>query len=416
MDRIEKRRLLTALHGSLLKAGGPVALTDLVAAVQLASPLTVKDPRGAVRRALAGGLHAIPVDGGRWVLLESALEGAVFRCTPHAAEIQLGRLHIAARFSPFLPQYPAPATVLRLVDAAVGLETSAGIDNSPACAVDLAVWYRARGFSAGDSIIVSVSYEDAVMFRLSHEPVSRRDPALAVRTRAFADAALGLLMGWGREETPLTALVQGVLVRHEDMLFAPPEDYRDLFARDGRFRLLEGGVVSQVDYRRPIDYLYLFPKWGRGSFQALNPGYVTLLESGEDEHSEPSGHWLGLISAEVMALDLTGRRATLRVHADSSAGAFHSDVELALRARAPLARSLLATLRRRFRLLVAGQAPAGHGRGGGAVVSIENEASAVREMTGFLRSLAEAAEAPAGAAATQPLGRARLEFSGPPVS
>lgn len=416
MDRVERRRLLAALHGLLLEARGPVPLTELVAGVQGASPLPVKDPRGAVRRALGGGLHAIPVDGGRWVLMEHALEGAAFRCTPRPAEIEHGRLYIASRFSPFLPVFPAPATAIRLVDAVAGLDTGADIEDSPACALDLAGWYRSRGFSAGDSIIVSVSYADPPRFALSHEPLSCREPAIASRTRVFADAALDLLMGWGREEAPLAALVQGVLVRHEELFNAPPDDYRDLFARDGRFRLLEGGVVSQVDYRRPIDYLHLFPKWGRGSFQALNPGYFTPLESEEDGHAEPAGHWLRLVSAEVVALDLAARRATLRVHADSSAGAFRSDVELALRAHAPLARSVVATLRSRFKLLVAGQAPAGHGRGGVSAVVLENETSAVRQMTGLLRSLGEAAETPADAATVHSLGRARLEFTDPLAS
>ena len=407
---------MAALHGLLLEARGPVPLTELVAGVQGASPLPVKDPRGAVHRALGSGVHAIPLDGGRWILMEHALEGAAFHCTPHPAEIQHGGLYIASRFSPCLPVYPGPATAIRLVDAAAGLSTGADIDDSPACALDLAEWYRARGFSAGDSIIVSVSYSDALTFRLSHEPLSRRDPATASRTRVFADAALDMLMGWGREEVPLAALVRGVLVRHEELLNAPPDDYRDLFARDGRFRLLEGGLVSQADYRRPIDYLHLFPKWGRGSFQALNPGYFTPLESEEDGHAEPAGHWLRLVSVEVVALDLAARRATLRMHADSSAGAFRSDVELALRAHAPLARSLVATLRSRFNLLVAGQAPAGHGRRGVSPVVIENETSAVRQMTGLLRSLGEAAETPADVATVQSLGRARLEFTGPLAS
>jgi hypothetical protein len=416
MDRMERRRLWAVLYDLLLEAGGPAPLTDLAAAVQKASPLAVKDPRGAVRRALGNGVRAIPMDGGRWVLMQRALEGAAFRCTPHVAEIQRGRLYIASRFSPFLPVYPAPATAIRLVDAAAGLDASAAIDDSPACALDLAGWYRSLGFSTGDSISVSVSYSEVLTFRLSHEPLSRRDPDRSSRTRDFADAALDLLMKWGREEAPLAALVQGVLVRHGDMLHAPPDDYRDLFARDGRLRLLEGGVISFADYRRPIDYLHLFPKWGRGSFEAFNPGYFTPLESGEEAHAEPTGHWLRLVSAEVAALDLAARRATLRLHTDSSAGAFRSDVELALGVRAPLARSVLVTLRSRFKLMVAGQAPAGHGRGGASSVVIENETTALRQLTGLLRSLAEAAEAPGDPATVQSLGGARLEFTGPPAT
>jgi hypothetical protein len=432
MDRMERRRLVAALHSLLLDARGPAALTELVAAVQLASPLAVKDSSAAVRRALVGGLHAIPLDGGRWVLLEHALEGAAFRCTPHAAEIQHGRLYIGSRLSPFLPLYPTPVTAIRLVDAAAGLDASAGIVDSPVCSVDLAGWYRRHGFSAGDSIIMSVSYANIPRFALSHEPRWRRDPAVASRTQVFADAALDLLMGWGREEAPLAVLVQGVLARRPDLLSAPPDDYRDLFARDGRFRLLEGGVVSPADYRRPIDYLDLFPRWGRGSFQALNPGYFTPLEP-EYEHglghgqgggagvqdaerAEPAGHWLRLLSTEVVDLDLVARRATLRVHADSSAGAFRSDVELTLRGHAPLARSVVATLRRRFRLLVAGQAPAGHGRGAVLAVSIADEALAVRQLSGFLKPLGEAAETPADAATSHLLSQARLEFTGPPAS
>jgi hypothetical protein len=413
MDRMERRRLRAVLYDILLAAGVPVPLTELVAAVQEASPLAVKDPRGAVRRALANGVRAIPVDGGQWVLMQSVLEGAAFRCTPHAAEIQHGRLYLASRFSPFLPVYPAPAKAIRLIDAAAGLEANVAIDDSPGFGLYLAGWYRSCGFVAGDSIIVSVSYADALTFGFSHEPLSRRDPATTSRTRAFADAALNLLMRWGREEAPLAALVQGVLARHEDMLHAPPDDYRELFARDGRFRLLEGGVVSQLDYRRPIDYLYLFPKWGRGSFEALNPGYCTPLESGDDGQQEAAGHWLRLVSAEVTALDLAARKATLRVHTDSSAGAFRSDVEVSLRARAPLARTLLATLRNRFKLLVAGQAPVGRGRGAVSAVVVEDEVLAVRRLTGFLRSLAEAAETPSGASALESPGWARLEFSGP---
>ncbi len=413
MARVDQNQLLAAVYDILKEHRKPTHITEITADLLAVLPLTTGRPRAAVRKALALGLHAVHYGDGRWCLMQNALREYSFRCTPHAQEIQAGLLFTHVRFTPFLPYYPAGSNSIRLVDTTGNLTISATVDHTPHAAIRLADWYEFHRFKAGDSLMVQATDLTAGLFQITYEPVAQKDLGVLERNRTFADAAFALFVRSRQEEVLADTLIPAVLAQRPEFRSAPPDDYRDVLARDGRFRLLEQGTVAAADFRRPIDYLYLFPKWGKAAFNALNPGYLTPVETGEEATPEPGSHWLRLLNAQVVSLEAEAGQVKLRLDLESSAGDFSSDLDLTLGPASRMTRTLLSTLRQRFKSLVNAQIKTSAAARALQQVTLEDEPQMTPRLTEFLRPLAATAKNPPDEATRQKLAAAHLVLAAP---
>jgi hypothetical protein len=345
-------QLAQAIYQVLSRQEEPLELAQITEEVSKFVPLAAARPRQSVRNALTWRLSTVRYEDGRWRLVEQALQGYTARCTPHPPEIQAGVLFPAVRLSPFVPRFPDGGRRLTVTDRESAFTAAAPAEPGLHSPINLAPWYRQKRFRAGDSIIFKAMDLARGEFQMTYEPQEKKQAELVRQlNETFADIAHQAFTDMHQDQVFVESLVPRVLVEMPQIMFYPPDDYRDIFAHDRRFRLLETGALSGADFRRPSDYLFYFPKRGKGSFYALNPGYLVPLELDEEEKAMAQAltvHWIRLQAVEARSVDLEKKQVTVNATVDSSLGVFSSNVDLPLTYPLRMMRHLFAVLRRRF--------------------------------------------------------------------
>jgi hypothetical protein len=243
---------------------GIVAEREIFDRVLERRPSQAKDPYASIRGRLryeATACGWVRLGGGELIPLHVVLDGLRFRIMPDEAEIAAGYL-LRMRLYPFVPMSHErirfatddrrPFT-LREQSVTVGEDIFGSVEVP---AFKLNSWYTQVGFQAGDSILVTVTNVEPLTLRIDHEAAAnlRRDDILR------------------QEQELLAALVQLVTRNRSNPLYGeesvlptyaraswrtayPGRPWQDLVENDNRLRLIDGIMVADGSYRRPLDMI-----------------------------------------------------------------------------------------------------------------------------------------------------------------
>lgn len=384
--------LVSQVYQRLKSSNGPVHLSQLVAIPEQVAPGHWRNAKAAIRRLLRNDIGAIKVGRGEWVLLENALAGYQVRLQPRPVEVETGLLFLQSRLTPFFSIYPPGLRPLRLETETGQVVLETEIDPLEPATLSLPALYQTTGFQIGDSWIATALDLWQGRFRLRREPAAeRREDWINRYNRLIGDAAAIQLFLAKTEQLDLNTLLPGLLVKLPQLKEYPADDFRQLFAFDGRFRLLEGGILTSSSFRRPADYLFAFPRWGVDTVEALNPGYFVPQEIGEPESAFATTLWIQLRHVKVDSISLPERWVRLRLQVNSSSGDYTSEIEVPLQSPAITTRAIMNLACQRYAALLSARLPRGRRVTPERQVRIEAESQVRTRLALFLKPLIAAA-------------------------
>jgi len=385
--------LVSQVYQRLKSTSGSVLLSQLVAIPEQVAPGHWRNPAAAIRRLLHAELGAIRVGRGEWILLENALAGYQVRLQPRPVEVETGLLFLQSRLTPFFSIYPPGLRPLSLETETGQVVLETEIDPLEPAPLSLSTLYQATGFQIGDSWIATALDLWQGRFSIRREPAADRREAWIDRyNRLIGDAAAIHLFLAKSEQLDLNTLLPSVLVKLPQLKEYPAGDFRQLFAFDGRFRLLEGGILTNSSFRRPADYLFAFPRWGVDAAEALNPGFFVPQEIGEAESAFSTTLWIQLRHVKVDSISLQERWVRLRLQMNSSSGDYASEIEVPLQSPTITTRAIMNLASQRYAALLSAQLPRSRRVTPERQIRIEAEPQARTRLALFLKPLIAAAK------------------------
>ncbi|GAB4189348.1 MAG: hypothetical protein OHK0022_01580 [Roseiflexaceae bacterium] len=229
-------------------------------------PSTAKDPYARIREQLrfhSAHVGWVGLGNGQVMPLRVALLGLRFRITPTADEIDRALL-LRDTLRPFV-DFQLKIAELHIEDAQgqplsirdTSLQASdvlfGTIMNH---AIDLGIWYQRVGFTPGDSILVTITGYQPLALHLEYEPADRFDQAaVAEQDRELLEGIVARVARNSRSSFMPEDVVLPIFARAAWRTGYPGTAWQRLVQQERRLRLLEGGMISDSSFRRPLDLL-----------------------------------------------------------------------------------------------------------------------------------------------------------------
>ena len=258
-----------AVEKVLAQIDGPIAADEVCQRVLAIWPSKAKNPLSEMRSHLRqehAGRTLVFLDTKTVIPLPIAMRGARFRIPLSRREAERGALIILPAFEFFLRRELAPAAVQLLDQKGQPLpasvittreqaDTPFGKQTIEQAAFDLGDWFRAQHARRDDHILVTIEDWLKGIFRLEHEPASRRRrKEIEGQDRELDDLLFGMLEKSQSEVIYTYVALPTAYARLSAPRGYPGSHWIDVVNRDPRMRY-DGWAIHYSDWRSPLDWM-----------------------------------------------------------------------------------------------------------------------------------------------------------------
>jgi tetratricopeptide (TPR) repeat protein len=234
---------------ALIGAGRPLTVAEIKARVEMVRPVRTRDPQATIRSAINNIPLAVSLGGrpARYTWWPRHLAGNVFRQPLAASDLEAGTLALNEEvwramwpdFFAYSSRGPGEVTLVLAdgpvlqarIEHLVARQPIWGLPPTPA----LADWYRQRGATLDDALIVQVLDVEARRYAVALARHTERDEAaIAARDQALADAAEKVLRA-ARLSLPDFWLIPRLVAHNAYRHPLPPDPWEDVLRADLRF-------------------------------------------------------------------------------------------------------------------------------------------------------------------------------------
>lgn len=270
-------------------------------------PSQARDPYASIRERLrwdgedTGWLR---LGGGKMIPRHRVLLGLCFRVVPSDDELAEGQLDRMALL-PFIPLRGSEPVQFedahgRALYLPLQHEHASRQPKRKAGVQTFAEWLRAHHFTPGDSLIVTVKQLEPTILRLEYEPAGafRADDVLR-QERELLDA---LIEPFKRDRSQMLMPDQAILPIYAQASWRteyPGRPWQALVEADRRLRLIDGIMIADAGFRRPLDILFADPELDELR-ESLDRELVDRIKAFQDElrasrrAAQERGVWNGM--------------------------------------------------------------------------------------------------------------------------